>query len=262
MYMAPCGLETDQLCYLREHLRICPLYGLLRPFEGVTPYRWEMQARLQVDGVGICTPFGDRLAGRLAAETDFVLNLASNGVQSCSGPICPVRPVGQLPLWTAEGAGGGDSTMCKMARTDGALAGRSTTSRTWRGCGPSTSWGNRFCPELGGGLLRVPLRGHRASHGAGVKAGLFWRPMINAKGTAAGGPFAVQNRLFVHVFWQQPVHSARFFFIGSALGKLYHGVILRRYSRPRTRAAVAAMAEDRLLQIDPLKGTEPAAPDS
>lgn len=44
-------LETFHLDYLREHLRILSgFYGLLRPFDGVTPYRLEMQARLSVDG--------------------------------------------------------------------------------------------------------------------------------------------------------------------------------------------------------------------
>ena len=50
-YMAPSVFETGQLAYIREHLRILSgFYGLLRPFDGVTPYRLEMQARLSVDG--------------------------------------------------------------------------------------------------------------------------------------------------------------------------------------------------------------------
>lgn len=37
-YMAPRVMETAQLDYLREHLRILSgFYGLLRPFDGVTP---------------------------------------------------------------------------------------------------------------------------------------------------------------------------------------------------------------------------------
>ena len=39
-YMAPGVMETSHLDYLREHLRILSgFYGLLRPFDGVTPYR-------------------------------------------------------------------------------------------------------------------------------------------------------------------------------------------------------------------------------
>ena len=50
-YMAPGVMETEQLAYLQERLRILSgFYGLLRPFDGVVPYRLEMQARLRVDG--------------------------------------------------------------------------------------------------------------------------------------------------------------------------------------------------------------------
>ena len=78
-YMAPGVMETAHLDYLREHLRILSgFYGLLRPFDGVTPYRLEMQAKLPVDGCRDLYQFwGDRLARQLASETDFVLNLAS-----------------------------------------------------------------------------------------------------------------------------------------------------------------------------------------
>ena len=77
--MAPSVMETTHLDYLREHLRILSgFYGLLRPFDGVTPYRLEMQAKLSVDGCrGLYQFWGSRLARQLASETDVVLNLAS-----------------------------------------------------------------------------------------------------------------------------------------------------------------------------------------
>ena len=78
-YMAPGVMEAGQLEYLQEHLRILSgFYGLLRPFDGVTPYRLEMQAKLSVDGCRDLYQFwGNRLARQLASETDVVLNLAS-----------------------------------------------------------------------------------------------------------------------------------------------------------------------------------------
>ncbi|WP_287826350.1 peroxide stress protein YaaA [Oscillibacter sp.] len=78
-YMAPGVMETAHLDYLREHLRILSgFYGLLRPFDGVTPYRLEMQAKLEVDSCRDLYQFwGDHLAHQLASETDVVLNLAS-----------------------------------------------------------------------------------------------------------------------------------------------------------------------------------------
>ncbi|MCI9671701.1 MAG: peroxide stress protein YaaA [Lawsonibacter sp.] len=78
-YMAPSVMEAVHLDYLREHLRILSgFYGLLRPFDGVTPYRLEMQAKLAVDGCRDLYRFwGNRLARQLTSETDVVLNLAS-----------------------------------------------------------------------------------------------------------------------------------------------------------------------------------------
>ena len=119
-YMAPGVMETDQLCYLREHLRILSgFYGLLRPFDGVTPYRLEMQARLQVDGCRDLYAFwGDRLAGQLAAETDFVLNLASKEYSRAVEPHLP-RSVRFVSCRFGQRRGdkvAETGTMCKMAR--------------------------------------------------------------------------------------------------------------------------------------------------
>lgn len=78
-YMAPGVMEAGALGYLRDHLRILSgFYGLLGPFDGVTPYRLEMQARLSVDGFQDLYAFwGKDLANRLEEETPMVLNLAS-----------------------------------------------------------------------------------------------------------------------------------------------------------------------------------------
>lgn len=78
-YMAPSVFEDGHFAYVREHLRILSgFYGLLRPFDGVTPYRLEMQAKLSVNGCKDLYDFwGSELAGQLVSETDFVLNLAS-----------------------------------------------------------------------------------------------------------------------------------------------------------------------------------------
>ena len=42
-YMAPAVFEQAQLDYVQKHLRILSaFYGVLRPMDGVTPYRLEM----------------------------------------------------------------------------------------------------------------------------------------------------------------------------------------------------------------------------
>ena len=119
-YMAPGVFETGQLAYIQEHLRILSgFYGLLRPFDGVTPYRLEMQARLSVDGERDLYGFwGGRLARQLEAETDFVLNLASKeysrAVLPHLGPS--VRVVTCIFGELREGRILEKGTLCKMAR--------------------------------------------------------------------------------------------------------------------------------------------------
>ena len=63
-YMAPGVFETGQFTYLQEHMRILSgFYGMLRPFDGVTTYRLEMQARLSLHGCPyMYACWGERLA--------------------------------------------------------------------------------------------------------------------------------------------------------------------------------------------------------
>lgn len=119
-YMAPGVMETAHLDYLREHLRILSgFYGLLQPFDGVVPYRLEMQARLAVDGCRDLYQFwGGRLARQLASETDLVLNLASKEYSRAVEPHLP-RSVRFLSCRFGQRRGGKvveTGTMCKMAR--------------------------------------------------------------------------------------------------------------------------------------------------
>lgn len=77
--LAPRVMTAEQLDYLQQRLRILSgLYGVLRPLDGVVPYRLEMQAKLAVDGAANLYEFwGDSLCRSLAAESDIVVNLAS-----------------------------------------------------------------------------------------------------------------------------------------------------------------------------------------
>ncbi len=50
-YMAPSVFEYGEFDYVQSHLRILSgFYGVLKPMDGVTPYRLEMQAKAEVDG--------------------------------------------------------------------------------------------------------------------------------------------------------------------------------------------------------------------
>lgn len=79
--MAPEVMDSAQLAWLQDHLWILSgLYGCVRPFHAVEPYRLEMGAKLAVDGARDLYLFwGDKLA-RAIAPAGFnttVVNLAS-----------------------------------------------------------------------------------------------------------------------------------------------------------------------------------------
>ncbi len=49
MQMAPAVFEDSSFDYVQEHLRILSgFYGVLKPMDGVTPYRLEMQAKAEL----------------------------------------------------------------------------------------------------------------------------------------------------------------------------------------------------------------------
>ncbi len=87
-YMSPEVLEGGQLEYLEEHLNILSgFYGILRPFDGVVPYRLEMQAVLKNWHTNSLYHFWkDSLAGRLLSGHDCVVNLASKEYSKCITP--------------------------------------------------------------------------------------------------------------------------------------------------------------------------------
>lgn len=119
-YMAPHVFEYDHFAYLSEHLRILSgFYGLLRPFDGVKPYRLEMQAKLSLDNAKDLYAFwGGKPARQLCTETDFILNLASKEYSKAVSVYLP-RSVRFLTCSFGEQKGSKvieKGTLCKMAR--------------------------------------------------------------------------------------------------------------------------------------------------
>ena len=70
-YMAPSVFEEGQFDYVQENLRILSgFYGVLKPMDGVVPYRLEMQAKASVDGHRNLYDFwGDSCTGRSWTRT-------------------------------------------------------------------------------------------------------------------------------------------------------------------------------------------------
>ena len=119
-YMAP-GVFTDrEFDYVQEHLRILSgFYGVLRPFDGVTPYRLEMQAKLRIGEAGdLYAYWGDRLAKHLTAQSNCIINLASREYSLCISKYLP-DPIRFITCVFGEEKDGKvieKGTMCKMAR--------------------------------------------------------------------------------------------------------------------------------------------------
>ena len=79
--LAPEVMGFDELEWLERHLWIVSaLYGCVRPFDAVEPYRLEMGAKLTVDGArGLYAFWGDAIARAVCGEDEHVcvVNLAS-----------------------------------------------------------------------------------------------------------------------------------------------------------------------------------------
>ena len=78
-YMAPAVFEDGHLAYVQDNLRILSgFYGVLKPFDGVVPYRLEMQAKAAVDGFSNLYDFwGDSLYCEVVDDSRIIVNLAS-----------------------------------------------------------------------------------------------------------------------------------------------------------------------------------------
>ncbi|MBR3561668.1 MAG: peroxide stress protein YaaA [Oscillospiraceae bacterium] len=119
-YLAPNVMTGEQLDYVAAHLRILSgFYGVLRPFDGVTPYRLEMGARLSAGGCRDLYQFwGGALAGSLCGESSCIVNLASKEYSRAVEPHLP-PDVRFVTAVFGEHIGGKTvekGTMCKMAR--------------------------------------------------------------------------------------------------------------------------------------------------
>lgn len=119
-YMAPGVFTEEQADYIQEHLRILSgFYGVLRPMDGVTPYRLEMGAKFSVDGrKDLYRYWGSRLADSLCEETDFIVNLASKEYSKAVLPQLKgrARVLECSFVQQKKGKLVEQSTACKMAR--------------------------------------------------------------------------------------------------------------------------------------------------
>ena len=88
-HIAPNVLDEAALNYLQKNLKILSgFYGILRAFDGVVPYRLEMQARLACDGYKNLYAFwNSMLYDELTKDDGEVLNLASKEYSKAVEPF-------------------------------------------------------------------------------------------------------------------------------------------------------------------------------
>lgn len=84
-YMAPAVFDDEQLSYIQSNLRILSaFYGVVKPMDGVSPYRLEMQAKAGINGSRDLYEFwGDKLYKEVRDESRIIINLASKEYYKC-----------------------------------------------------------------------------------------------------------------------------------------------------------------------------------
>jgi len=84
-YMAPAVFENRCFDYVQEHVRILSgFYGVLKPMDGVVPYRLEMQAKAKVgDFKNLYEFWGDSLYYEVLPSDKTIINLASKEYSKC-----------------------------------------------------------------------------------------------------------------------------------------------------------------------------------
>ena len=85
-YMAPAVFADKAVVYVQENLRILSgFYGVLKPLDGIVPYRLEMQAKAKAAGAkDLYAYWGDALYREVTSGGEhLILNLASKEYSKC-----------------------------------------------------------------------------------------------------------------------------------------------------------------------------------
>ena len=119
-YLGAESLTAGQLDYLDDHLYILSgMYGALKPFDGIRPYRLEMQAKLKNKyGDDLYAYWGKRISDLVCRDEDTVVDLASTEYSRCLRDHLPEH-VRMIECVFAEEKNGKlivKGTFAKMAR--------------------------------------------------------------------------------------------------------------------------------------------------
>ena len=158
-HLAAPVMDSVQLSWLSFHLRIVSgLYGLVRPLDGVTPYRLEMQAKLPVGGARNLYEFWDsRIYDALATMPGVgtIVNVASKEYSKAVEPFA--IPGGPRVLTCVFGT----------LRADGKVRQPSTEAKAARGS--FVRWAAEHQVEEVADLRGFAERGYRFDEGRSSK---------------------------------------------------------------------------------------------
>lgn len=119
-YMAPDIFTEPALRYVQANVRILSgFYGIVRPFDGIVPYRLEMQAKLRVGSAANLYQFwGDQLYRALTPKPEPIINLASQEYAKAITPyLLPNQPfINVIFASLVDGRLKVKATLAKMAR--------------------------------------------------------------------------------------------------------------------------------------------------
>lgn len=84
-YMAPSVFQYGEFDYVENNLRILSgFYGVLKPLDGVVPYRLEMQAKAKIGGTeDLYGYWGSKLYEEVLDDSRTIVNLASKEYSKC-----------------------------------------------------------------------------------------------------------------------------------------------------------------------------------
>lgn len=84
-YMGPSVFQNNEFDYVQEHLRILSaFYGVVKPLDGVTPYRLEMQAKAKIGGrKNLYDYWKNKIYQEVVDDSHIIINLASKEYSKC-----------------------------------------------------------------------------------------------------------------------------------------------------------------------------------
>ncbi|MDF9824884.1 cytoplasmic iron level regulating protein YaaA (DUF328/UPF0246 family) [Breznakia sp. PF5-3] len=122
-YMQPASFNKEERQYAQKHLRILSgLYGILKPYDNIYPYRLEMQTKLSINEYKNLYALWKPIISKYImeeiqkSEEPYILNLASNEYSKVLDEQCKMYMITISFKVIKEGIPKNEATQAKIAR--------------------------------------------------------------------------------------------------------------------------------------------------